>query len=174
MKAIGALPTERRVQEMNNYQWLWFYHNLMEEKKKNNKERDDIIDYLSFFINPDMAKAVQEKKNNNNPMKKNELKSTESYNDEFEKEFGKFFENKDEFIEIPNSGGMQNNENENEFFERAMKIQEFIQNNPNNEYFKELPKAKRIKHKKQQHEMTEKEIIKYSVENNTDVIFVPE
>lgn len=172
MKAIGALPTEERVQKMNNYQWLWYYHNLQEEQKKTIDERNNLVDYITFFINPDLAKAVQEKKNldkGKDVRKRNELNSNETYNDDFEKEFGKYFQNKEGFIELPNSNGMTLNETEEEFFKKAMKIQEYVQQNPQDTFFKELPKAQRINKK-----MSEEEIIKYSVENNMDMIFTPD
>lgn len=170
MKSIGALPTEERVQKMNNYQWLWYYYNLQQEKNNEVKEKNAIVDYLTFFINPDLAKAVQEQRQleeSKNAKKHNELKENETYNDDFEKEFGQYFNNKEDFIEIPNSSGMAVNETEEEFFERAMKIQEYIQYNPSNDIFKELPKAQKL-HKKP---VTEEEIIKYSIDKNEDVIF---
>lgn len=173
MNAVGALPTEERVMKMNNFQWLWYYHNLMEEKEKQQKRQDSTVDYLTFFINADLAKAVQEKKNldvGKETKKRNQLNGNETYNDEFEKEFGKYFENKDNFIELPNSSGLTVNESEDEFFERAMKMQEFILDNPDNAFIQPLPKAKRVSKPK----MTEEEIIKFSLENNQDMIFTPD
>lgn len=66
MRAAGALPTEQRVKDMTDAQYLWYYLNLVEDRQEEMDIRRSELDYLSYFINPDMAKVVQESRNNEN------------------------------------------------------------------------------------------------------------
>lgn len=62
MRAFGALPTEQRVKDLNEHQWMWLYQNLSKERQENTEEKIEDMDYLAFFINPEMAQKVRENK----------------------------------------------------------------------------------------------------------------
>lgn len=65
MKAAGALPTEERVQKMSNIQWLWYYKNLIKDEEENESLMKSRIDYLAFFVNPELHKSVMDIANGN-------------------------------------------------------------------------------------------------------------
>ena len=60
LSKIGALPTEKRVQDMNEYQWIWLYQNILEEEKEQEENMKVRMDYLAFYINPELSKQVRE------------------------------------------------------------------------------------------------------------------
>jgi hypothetical protein len=180
MEATGALPTEKRVREMNNYQWLWYYMNIIESKKRRNEERDNIIQYMSYFWNYDMAKSVAEqkeaekrkkereeaKKNNTevqyNPYEeRNVLAEGEVYNDTFDDEIESILANERQ-IELPGSGNKVSSESKEEFMERAFNIEKLLQESPN---IKELqyiePEVKKIKRQQREEMMrTENTVVR--------------
>ena len=55
MKSVGALPTEERVQKMSDIQWIWYYNNLVKDNEEEEALTKDKIDYLTFFINPELV-----------------------------------------------------------------------------------------------------------------------
>lgn len=134
MKATGALPTEDRVKRMNTYQWLWYYFNILEEQEAKFKLQYDQIDYLSWFINPDMAKVIKEKNNRNNSDEKyeerNVTRENEVINDTFEDEIDKILNN-EKHVDLPDSHYKSTTESKDEFFKRAMAFEEFLNNQPN-------------------------------------------
>lgn len=65
MKATKALPTEDRVQRMNDQQWLWYYLNLLEDEGEEEKKNKMRMDYLGWYINPEQAKRVMEHEKGN-------------------------------------------------------------------------------------------------------------
>lgn len=60
MKAIGLPPSDPRVRQMNDAQWLWCYFNEVEDEKEEADNWKARFDYLTYFINFDMAKSVHE------------------------------------------------------------------------------------------------------------------
>lgn len=184
MKATGALPTEDRVKKMNKTQWLWYYYNLKQSEKKKREEMDDIIEYLTFFINYDMAKSVRDKKNKNNSKYKEEnvQNANEVYNDEFEKEIEGYLKN-ETFVELPSSNYKSSTESKDEFIERALQMEQLIQQNPDAEYFKEIEVPRRRSNNrsefsenkninlKENKDLTEEEILKMNEDNDLDIIF---
>ena len=64
MRAANALPTEQRCKDMNDHQWLWYYYNLMEDQEEEEKTCKYHMDYLSFFINPELAAKMRDIEDN--------------------------------------------------------------------------------------------------------------
>lgn len=186
MKAVGALPTEERVQKMNTHQWLWFYFNLMEDKKQDNQDRDNIMDYLTAFINPEMAKAVRENREATKNENAQDLNTT--VNTEFERELQAMmngenfneieedFENKEDikksknksiqWKELPSSGGYQSHLSEEDFIKRAQMFEEIARTDPTNPAVKMLPRNKRLN----ELQMSEKQLLKNNENHNKDII----
>lgn len=129
MRATGALPTELRVQKMNDVQWLWYYLNLQKDLEEDRDRTENYLDYMGSWVNPELAKSVMSIKNKNkNKEKDNDTQSdkqTESkssvqiddnteivygdtaVNDTFEDEFKRALAeaglNEKEFTELPDS-----------------------------------------------------------------------
>lgn len=187
MKAVGALPTEERVQQMNTYQWLWYYYNLVEDKKRDDEDRDNIVDYLTAFINPEMAKIVREKRDATKNSNASDLNTTVST--EFERELQAMMgtedfeeieeetDNKEDvsiakrkkrikWQELPSSGGYQSHLSEEEFIKRAKMFEELARTDPNNPAIKLLPRNKRLN----QMQMSEKQLLKNNEYHDKDII----
>lgn len=64
MKEFGALPTEQRVKDLNEHQWVWLYNSIVHERNERAKDRIDELDYLAFFVNPELHNKVKEAKKN--------------------------------------------------------------------------------------------------------------
>lgn len=64
MKAIGLPPSDPRFRQMNDAQWLWCYFNQMEDEKEEAEAWKSRFDYLTYFINYEMAKSVHESQAN--------------------------------------------------------------------------------------------------------------
>lgn len=60
MKAIGMPPSDPRMREMNDAQWLWCYFNQMEDEKDEADSWKARFDYLTYFINFEMAQSVHD------------------------------------------------------------------------------------------------------------------
>lgn len=60
MKAIGLPPSDPRMRQMNDAQWLWCYFNQVEDEKIEADTWKSRFDYLTYFINFDMAKSVHD------------------------------------------------------------------------------------------------------------------
>lgn len=61
MQDAHALPTEQRVKDMNDYQWLWYWYN-MQKKITNDEEIEKAKrDYMCMFINPQLWKNIKER-----------------------------------------------------------------------------------------------------------------
>lgn len=63
MRAVGALPTEQRVVDMSEIQWMWYYLNIIEDLKETEDATKVKLDYLAFFINPELFKSSQAQQN---------------------------------------------------------------------------------------------------------------
>ena len=64
MKVMNLLPSDPRVEQMNIYQWLWCYHNIVEDQKEEQELFKGQLDRLAFIINPEVAKKVFEHEEN--------------------------------------------------------------------------------------------------------------
>lgn len=60
MKAIGALPTEERVQRMSEVQWLYCHYNINKDEEEEEIKWKARLDYLGLYIRPDVARSVIE------------------------------------------------------------------------------------------------------------------
>lgn len=145
MKATGALPTEERVMKMNDIQWLWYYFNLLKDDENDEKKWKSRLEYIGWFVNPELAKSVIERDLNNNEEssninnQNNIHNDTEQYNgdiifnDDFEKEFKEALKNEgiseDEFVVLPDSTQAGNpNESKEDFLARVMMMQNINDN----------------------------------------------
>ena len=122
---------------MNKYQWLWYYYNIIEDKREDIKRQDDLVEYITSFINPELAKTVRDNKNKNNNTNLNT-----TINDSFEEEL-KAMLNGEELTELPSSDGYNSNLSEEEFLERAEQFAKLAKTDPNNPLFKMLPRNKK-------------------------------
>jgi hypothetical protein len=136
MRAAGALPTEERVKQMNDPQWLWYYLNLEKDKDEDDKRTKNYIEYLTWFVNPQLAKSVAEQNkltsqtsniytNQNQNYDQQIVEGDKTVNDEFETELrqalkdSKMEENK--FVQLPGSDSVGNPaESQNDFINRAI------------------------------------------------------
>lgn len=64
MKATGSLPTDERVKKMNDQQWLWYYLNILEDERLEEEKWKARLDYIGWWINPELAKSVMNATNN--------------------------------------------------------------------------------------------------------------
>lgn len=60
MKAFAMLPNDPRIRDMNIFQWLWCYYNLVEDDKEDQEVSKIHFDRLAFITNPEVAKSVFE------------------------------------------------------------------------------------------------------------------
>ena len=125
MKSVGALPTEERVQKMSDIQWIWYYNNLVKDNEEEEALTKDKIDYLTFFINPELAKGVIKNENINN--KNISIQKNDVYiNDNFEAEL-KAALGDEQLTELPGAGGAGNeNMSSDEFLNMAIAMQSFV------------------------------------------------
>ena len=65
MSKMGVLPTEKRAKDMNEYQWMWLYQNIIDEERENEEAMKARMDYLAFYINPEVAQKVREQEKAN-------------------------------------------------------------------------------------------------------------
>ncbi len=160
MQEVKALPTEQRVKDMNDYQWLWYWYNMKETINEEEELEKAKRDYLCMFINPELWKHIREQ---------DRLKSsgigdgahTETYgntqitygdtttDDDFDKKLQYMMQNSnEEFTELPSSHEKGNaSERPEDFFKRVMGNQEYVQ---------EQNKQNILKHKKQEQQQQEK------------------
>lgn len=152
MKAAGALPTEDRVKKMNDHQWLWYYYNLIEDDDEKEKLDKLKLDFLTWYINPELVKKVNDDKNNNaksesrevNPNNPNEviIHKAEVTNDSFEDELNKAL-GKDSLTQLPDELSKGNaNESKDDFISRVIQNQESI--SEENDKINELSKLNEI------------------------------
>ena len=133
MKAAGALPTEERVQKMSNIQWLWYYKNLVKDEEENESLIKSRIDYLAFFVNPQLHKSVNDIQNgkiyddeNNNFNISRPVKGDVYVNDSFEEEL-KAALGGEELTVLPDSSSAGNaNMSQDDFLMMAQEMQQFF------------------------------------------------
>lgn len=139
MYHVHALPTEQRVRDMNDYQWIWYWLNIQEQKKKHYKEVQDNIDYLSFFINPEIAQSVRNQreggsstggahteKNPYNPSQVTVYGNTTVDND-FDEKLKMFLKDGETFTDLKDERTPGNaNESRDDFIARAMQMEKIV------------------------------------------------
>lgn len=150
MRAAGALPTEERVQKMNDLQWLWYYRNIVLDEDEDNKSWQERLDYMGWWINPKMAEGVMNIKNgkksniNSKPSEQEQIENAPVgqsiinvegnvvVNDSFEAELQKALaESGQEVTVLPESGSAGNAmESKDDFIARAMEMQNMFANMP--------------------------------------------
>ena len=138
MKAVNALPTEERVLKMNKHQWLWYYYNIVQDKKEEFKRQDDLVEYITSFINPELARTVREQRGDTSDQDFNEV-----VNDSFEEELKSMLQG-EELTELPSSSGYNSYLSEEEFVKKAKMYEEIARTDPNNPLVKMLPRNKRL------------------------------
>ena len=136
MSHFKALPTEDRVKNLNKYQWLWCCYNIMENRNDKIEETNNIIEYLTYFINPELAKTVKENRNkkDNKYKEENISYSNETYNDSFEDEISQYLDNEN-FVELPSSDFKASTESKDDFIKRALQVKKMINNNDDLDIF---------------------------------------
>lgn len=145
MKAVGALPTEERVQKMSNIQWLWYYQNLIKDEDENEHLMKSRIDYLAFFVNPELHKSVTNITNGdiyneynnkiNTPVKKGDVYVNDSFEEELRAALG------DESLTVlPDSSSAGNaNMSQDDFLRMAEQMQQLANDGSfNNEINNEI------------------------------------
>ena len=126
MRAASALPTEDRVKKMNDVQWYWYFLNILKDEEENDIVDKNKIEYLTYFINPDMAKGVAKSKDKDNKTRVNDANT--QYNNFFDEELKKALMeaniSEDSFTELPSSDMVGDpNESEDDFLTRVMNHQ---------------------------------------------------
>jgi hypothetical protein len=147
MQSVSALPTEDRVKEMNDAQWLWYYFNILEDESQSEDKWKTRLDYLAYWIDPELAKSVldgednniksnkkQSNSNINQPgVQKDTVEKSTIVNDSFEKELQQVLGNNNnddtntdtEFVELPDSDKVGNpNESKDDFLSRVKQFEE--------------------------------------------------
>jgi hypothetical protein len=81
MKASGALPTEDRVKKMNDHQWFYYYYQLLEDEKEEEERLKHKMDYMAFYMNPELAMKVREQEDSakNGTLKPNNVDRTKAH-----------------------------------------------------------------------------------------------
>jgi len=139
MRATSALPTEDRVKKMNDVQWIWYYLNIIKDEEELNIEDKSKLDYLTYFINPQMAESVMKNKGKEIEGKSEVNHTNTQYNDLFDEELKKALSesgiSEDSFVELPSSDAAGDPyESEADFITRAMNEQ-FNNDNFNQPHF---------------------------------------
>lgn len=124
---------------MNDHQWLWYYLNLLEEEKNEEEKHKARLDYLAWWVNPELARRVMGSNNleqysdeylneNNNDNGVYYNKGDTVINNSFDDEMRKALkESGEELVELPSSHGAGNvNESQNDFISRVMNMSNFV------------------------------------------------
>jgi hypothetical protein len=153
MKATKALPTEDRVQRMNDQQWLWYYLNLVEDEQEDEKRNKARMDYMGWWVNPELAKRVSDhekmeakrqrnqaqgiteeeglgarvEQDPNDPNKEivyHETVKNDSFDEEVQRALAEAGLNPEEAVELPDSTGAGDpTESQEDFLKRVMAMQ---------------------------------------------------
>ena len=124
MKATSSLPTEDRVKKMNDVQWIWYYLNIVKDDEELGNEDRNKMDYLTWFINPQLAEGVIKNKEKGISGKTRVNDGNTQHNDFFDDEFKRALAesgmSEDDFTELPSSDMAGDpNENEEDFMRRV-------------------------------------------------------
>jgi len=155
MQETKALPTEQRVKDMNDYQWLWYWYNMQEKVTEDEELEKAKRDYLCMFINPELWKHIREHEN------KNDLSSlSETFGDvkvtygnttvdeDFDMKLKHMMGSDEEFTELPGSDEKGDpSESPDAFLKRVMGNQDYVneQNKKNlSKRQKEEPKQQKL------------------------------
>jgi hypothetical protein len=142
---------------MSDLQWLWCYFNILEDEKEDELKWKSRLDYLGWWVNPQLAKSVMEAE------KRQENKNKSSFSDEPEPydpsreivegdtAFSSTFEDElkqalaeagieENFTELPDSQNVgDSNESKDDFISRVMAAQSTFNINENETIFDEVP-----------------------------------
>ena len=133
MKATSALPTEDRVKKMNDVQWIWYYLNIVKDNEELDIEDKNKLDYLTFFINPQLSEEINKNRKNisgKTDINDSNIQKNDFFEDEFKRALMEAGISEDDFTELPSSEMAGDPyESEADFIERV-KNQQF-----NDEFF---------------------------------------
>jgi len=131
MQDAHALPTEQRVKDMNDYQWLWYWYNMRKKFDEDEELEKAKRDYLCMFMNPELFSHIKEKEEalkDNSPlqgMSKVSYGSTISDDDFDEKLKVMMEESNEEFTELPGSEVKGNQyESQEDFIKRTLAFEQ--------------------------------------------------
>lgn len=87
MKAIGMPPSDPRIRQMNDAQWLWCYMNAKQDEEEEEKMWKTRLDYIGWYIDPERAKSVMEEderaeEDNNQRVQKEGVYNNDEFNAE--------------------------------------------------------------------------------------------
>lgn len=130
---------------MSDLQWLWCYFNILEDEKEDELKWKSRLDYLGWWVNPQLAKSVMEvekkkdnkNKNNSNNDEYNETDPSQevvegdtAVNSAFEDELRNALAEagiEEEFTELPDSQNVgDENESKDDFITRVMAAQQMF------------------------------------------------
>jgi len=137
MQDAHALPTEQRVKDMNDYQWLWYWYNMRKKFDEDEELEKAKRDYLCMFMNPELFSHIKEKEetlnksqNEDSPLKgmsKVSYGSTISDDDFDEKLKIMMQESGEEFTELPSSNVKGNEyESQEDFIKRTLAFEQSV------------------------------------------------
>ncbi|MNB89768.1 hypothetical protein D3C81_415020 [compost metagenome] len=58
MRALKLLPNDPQARQLNVFQWLWCYHNIIQDEEEEQQSMKIHLDRLAFISNPQVAKSV--------------------------------------------------------------------------------------------------------------------
>jgi len=58
---LGLIPGEERTLRLNDIQVAWSYLNVIEDQKEMQQMIFEFLDWYKWYVNPKMAKAMQDK-----------------------------------------------------------------------------------------------------------------
>ncbi len=136
---------------MSDLQWLWSYFNILEDEKEDELKWKSRLDYLGWWINPQLAKSVIESEKQKNSTSQNNQSSSfgndpnpvfnengkeifqgeTSVNNSFEEELRRALADsgteEEDFTELPESDSVGNPfESQDDFISRVMANQNFM------------------------------------------------
>ena len=160
MSYFKKLPTDKEFYNLNDHQLMWLYENISNEEIEEEKKNKMKMDYLAYYINPEMAQAVRDNEKNRemftsengdnitrvkehdeqNPYNPNEVihYGDTIVDDDFDKKI-KMFVDKDEKFTVLDDDTHKGNatESKNDFLSRVIGAQNII-NEENDKIMKNL------------------------------------
>jgi len=138
MQDAHALPTEQRVKDMNDYQWLWYWYNMQEKMNDDETLEKAKRDYLCMFVNPELWKKIKESESVNKSIQNHgghvEMNGntqitygSTTVDDDFDMKLKAMMEEGEEFVELPSSDQKgDSNETPEQFFDRVMNNEKYV------------------------------------------------
>lgn len=128
---------------MSDLQWLWCYFNLLEDEKEDELKWKSRLDYLGWWVNPQLARSVMDlekkkDKNQNNHNDENDqldpsqevVEGDTAVNNAFEDELKRALAEagiEEDFTELPDSQNVGDaNESKDDFITRVMATQQMV------------------------------------------------